>query len=38
MGTPDPNLINADFENLPEEVRTSYSVHKEILWQSETAS
>jgi hypothetical protein len=38
MGTPDPNLINADFENLPEEVRTSYSVHKEILWQLETAS
>ena len=38
MGSPNPLLINTDFENLPEEVRQSYSLHKEILWQSDTAS
>jgi hypothetical protein len=38
MGSPDRSLINADFETLPEEMRRSYSLHKEILWQSETAS
>jgi hypothetical protein len=38
MGSPDRHVINADFESLPEEVRRSYSLHKEILWQSETAS
>ena len=38
MGSPNPLLINADFESLSEEMRRSYSLHKEILWQSETAS
>ena len=38
MGSPDPALITADFENLSDEVRRSYSLHKEILWQSETAT
>ncbi len=38
MGSPDRSLINADFETLPEEIRRSYSLHKEILWQSEAAS
>jgi hypothetical protein len=38
MGSPNPLLINADFERLPKEVRRSYSLHKEILWQSDTAS
>ena len=38
MGSPNPLLINADFESLPDEIRRSYSLHKEILWQSETAS
>ena len=38
MGSPNRLLINADFETLPEETRRSYSLHKEILWQSETAS
>lgn len=31
-------LINADFEKLPQEVRRSFWMHKEILWESETAS
>jgi hypothetical protein len=38
MGSPNPRLVNADFENLPEDVRRSHSFQKEILWQSETAS
>jgi hypothetical protein len=38
MGSPDPALINADFANLPDALRLSYSLHKEILWQSETAT
>lgn len=38
MGSPDMDLVNADFLMLPLEIRRSYSVHKEILWESETAS
>jgi len=32
------SVINADFEKLPEDARRSFSIGKEILWQSETAS
>jgi hypothetical protein len=35
FGSPDINVINADFENLPEDVRKDYSVRKQILWESE---
>ena len=38
MGSPDPELINADFASLPAEERRDYSIRKEILWESETAS
>lgn len=38
MGSPNRLLINEDFETLSEEVRRSYSLHKEILWQSDTAT
>lgn len=38
MGSPDMNLVNADFMNLPESARMDYSVRKQILWQSETAT
>lgn len=38
MGSPNPVLINAEFENLPEDVRRSYSLHEETLWQSDRAS
>ncbi|MBF8270768.1 MAG: GIY-YIG nuclease family protein [Gammaproteobacteria bacterium] len=38
MGSPDMDVVNADFANLPPEARRSYSVHKEILWESETAT
>jgi hypothetical protein len=38
MGSPDRRIVNADFASLPDEARRSYTVHKEILWESATAS
>jgi hypothetical protein len=38
MGSPDINVVNRDFARLSPEERRSYSVHKEILWESEAAS
>jgi hypothetical protein len=38
MGSPDLDLVNADFANLPESTRRDYTVRKEILWESEAAS
>lgn len=38
FGSPDINVINEDFSNLLEEIRKDYSVRKEIIWESETAS
>ncbi|MBL8073356.1 MAG: hypothetical protein JNL29_03230 [Nitrospira sp.] len=38
MGSPDIDLVNSDFAKLPAEIRRSYSVHKEILWESKTAT
>ncbi len=38
FGSPDISVINADFENLPDEVRRDYTVRKQILWESETAT
>lgn len=34
MGSPDMNLVNADFETLPDHIRRDYTVRKEILWES----
>ena len=38
MGSPNLVLVNDDFKSLPDEQQQSYSVHKEILWQSESAT
>ena len=38
MGSPSIEIVNADFENLPDEVRRDYTIRKEILWESATAS
>ena len=38
FGSPDIDVINADFQNLPEEARKDYTIRKQILWESETAS
>jgi len=38
FGSPDMNVVNQDFEALPEELRKDYTVRKEILWESEDCS
>jgi len=38
FGTPDMDVVNADFQRLPKEQRMDYTVRKEILWESDTAS
>lgn len=38
FGSPDMEIINADFCSLPEEVRKDYTIRKQILWESEIAS
>ena len=38
MGSPDLELINADFTKLPKAQRLDYTVRKQILWESEDAS
>lgn len=38
MGSPNIDVVNADFESLSPEARRDYTVRKEILWQSETAT
>lgn len=37
-GSPDMTVVNADFKSLPEEVRKSYNITKEILWESADCS
>jgi hypothetical protein len=38
MGSPDMNLVNADFAALPESIHKNYTLRKEILWESCTAT
>lgn len=38
FGSPSMEIINADFESLPPEVRKDYSIRKQILWESEEAT
>jgi hypothetical protein len=38
MGSGDLEIINADFEKLPKEQRLDYTIRKQILWESETAT
>jgi hypothetical protein len=33
-GSPDMDIVNADFEKLSENVRKDYTIRKEILWES----
>ena len=35
FGSPNMDIINADFATLPQHVRKDYSIRKEILWESE---
>ncbi len=36
MGSPDPAVVNADFESLPETVRRDYTIRKQILWEADS--
>ena len=38
FGSPDMDIINEDFATLLEEVRRDYTIRKQILWESATAS
>ena len=38
VGSPSRDVVNADFANLVDEQRRDYTIRKEILWESETAS
>ena len=38
MGSPNMDLVNADFETLPDEIRRDYTLRKQILWESATAT
>lgn len=34
FGSPDMDMVNADFARLPDHVRKDYSVRKQVLWES----
>lgn len=34
FGSPNPDVVNEDFEKLPENIRKDYTVRKKILWES----
>lgn len=38
FGSPNMDVVNADFESLPREQQLDYSVRKQILWESEDCS
>ena len=38
FGSPDPEIVNKDFETLTDKERKKYSVTKEILWESASCS
>jgi len=38
FGSPNPNVVNEDFEKLSDEEKMDYTVRKQILWQSTTAT
>ena len=35
FGSPDIDIVNADFEKLRDEIKKDYKVRKQILWESE---
>ncbi|HEU4922389.1 MAG TPA: hypothetical protein VFT23_04860 [Burkholderiales bacterium] len=38
LGSPDPELVNADFQTFTDEQRQDYTIRKQILWASESAT
>lgn len=37
-GSPDMAVVNADFQALSQSVRVDFTIRKQILWESETAT
>lgn len=37
-GSPDMQVVNEDFAQLPESVRKDYTIRKQILWESDTCT
>lgn len=37
-GSPDMDVVNKDFESLPDEIRKDYTIRKKILWESPDCS
>lgn len=38
FGSPEIEVVNADFKDLPDHVKKDYSVRKQILWESNSCS
>ena len=38
FGSPDMDIINTDFDNLPTEIRNDYTIRKQVLWESENCT
>lgn len=38
FGSPNISVINRDFDTLSKDIKLDYSIRKQILWESETAS
>lgn len=38
MGSPNPEIVNADFAKLSDKERKDYTIRKQILWESALAS
>lgn len=38
FGRPDMDIVNLDFSNLPAHLQEDYTVRKQILWESNTAT
>lgn len=38
FGSPSIDVVNEDFAQLPDDMRRDYSVRKEILWESDSAT
>ena len=37
-GSPDMDVVNKDFEQLPDEIKKDYTIRKQILWESQDCS
>ena len=38
FGSPNMEIVNADFASLPAAVKKDYTIRKQILWESDTAT